>query len=176
MARKLISDLERFNRSIVKTEAGCWEWQLALSVDGYGRFTIGSYTDGSRKQVRAHRWSYEQLRGEIPAGLHIDHLCRNRRCVNPAHLEPVTSLENTQRGFQKTKPYCKHGHLLSGDNLYITPGTTRRKCRICMRRQGKERAQRTNYLDYKKHYYRNREKILAAKVEYRARKRAEARE
>lgn len=72
----------------VVAETGCWEWQGPMHPKGYGTFA----------HELAHRRSYEMFVGDIPDGLHIDHLCRNKRCVNPAHLEPVTHAENNRRG------------------------------------------------------------------------------
>jgi hypothetical protein len=71
---------------------GCWEWQRAKCLIGYGRIRI----DG--KAMAAHRMTYEQAHGPIPDGMGLDHLCRNPSCVNPAHLEPVTHVENVRRG------------------------------------------------------------------------------
>lgn len=76
----------------VDPEFGCWIWQGACSWNGYARVK----RDG--KLVWAHRWYYEQLKGPIPEGKDLDHLCRNTKCVNPEHLEPVTKAENQRRG------------------------------------------------------------------------------
>jgi hypothetical protein len=109
---------------------GCWLWTGAMcgSDTAYGQTSI------DRKKILAHRVVYEVFKGAIPAHFHIDHLCRQRSCVNPDHLEPVTSRENTYRGtnfmadmFDQT--HCKRGHELSGDNLYLWHG--HRHCRAC---------------------------------------------
>lgn len=119
---------ERFWEKVQITE-GCWLWLAGTSTDNYGVFTLRRHV-----QVRAHRFSYEQLVGEIPEGLHLDHLCRNRACVNPAHLEPVTSRVNTLRGVgpsarNAAKTHCDSGHPLDEDNTYHHEG--RRRCRAC---------------------------------------------
>lgn len=74
----------------------CWIWQRGSTLDGYGRKSVAGVGD-KRRLVAAHRWYYEQAYGEIPAGLQLDHLCRNPRCCRPDHLEPVTLLENVRR-------------------------------------------------------------------------------
>ena len=107
----------------------CWEWQAGISPNGYGSFWDGA------KNVRSHRYSYEERCGPIPEGLVIDHLCRNPLCVNPDHLEPVTDRENVLRGVGPTaqnarKTHCKRGHLLSEENVY-RPTDGFRRCRIC---------------------------------------------
>lgn len=80
--------------SIVDDETGCWRWIRYIEPLGYGRIKIG----GRRGVVRyAHRISYEAFVGPVPEGMELDHICRNRRCVNPAHLEPVTHEENCRR-------------------------------------------------------------------------------
>ena len=114
---------------------GCWVWTASLTAQGrYAYFTIGR-----KKRVYAHRYAYELLVGPIPPGLQIDHLCRNTVCVNPAHLEPVTSRENTLRGespwaVNARKTHCKRGHEFTPENTYTTP-TGWRKCRTCTREQ-----------------------------------------
>lgn len=83
---------------VVKQESGCWLWQGARGGDGsYGAIGVGSMRDGSRRMEYAHRVSYSVFVGPIPDGLQIDHLCNNKRCVNPEHLEPVTRGENQRR-------------------------------------------------------------------------------
>ena len=83
--------LSRFLRKIGVSPTGCWGWQAAILSNGYGMFFDGS------KQVGAHRFSYRHFVGCIPLGLDLDHLCRNRGCVNPDHLEPVSRKENCRR-------------------------------------------------------------------------------
>ena len=113
---------------------GCWKWQRATTNGGYGHFSLNG------KDVRAHRYAFEQSVGEIPQGHELDHLCRNPKCVNPQHLEVVTRSENTKRGlapimgrlFQKGKTHCPQGHPYSASNTYITREGYR-QCRICHR-------------------------------------------
>lgn len=82
---------ELFWRKVDKS-GDCWEWTAAIFPNGYGAFKNG------KKNYLAHRWSYEHEKGEIPKGLEIDHLCRNRKCVNPDHLEAVCHTTNVERG------------------------------------------------------------------------------
>jgi hypothetical protein len=103
----------------------CIEWTGARDQDGYGRVNFQGKWRG------AHRVAYERARGPIPEGLVIDHLCRNRACINPSHMECVTSAENTRRGREATKTACIAGHPLFGSNLFIESG--RRRCRECCR-------------------------------------------
>lgn len=81
----------------VDEETGCWNWNGAMLATT-GRNQYGRLHQGKHKRVLAHRWAYERLRGPIPEGLVIDHLCRNTKCVNPDHLELVTIAENNRRG------------------------------------------------------------------------------
>jgi hypothetical protein len=118
---------------VVDEATGCWVWIKTIKPDtGYGVLHVDN------RIVYAHRHFYEQHVGPIPSGLVIDHPCRRRSCVNPAHLEPVTSGENVLRGEATSarnarKTHCKHGHPLSGDNLYAYKG--KRHCRECQRKR-----------------------------------------
>lgn len=118
---------ERFWLDVHKTDY-CWEWVGYLYDGRYGRF----HYDG--KMMPAHRYSYMIATGEIPPKhLHIDHLCRNTRCVNPEHLELVTPRENVIRGVRSRgmRTHCVKGHYLSPDNVRVERG--KRRCLTCSR-------------------------------------------
>jgi len=147
---------ERFWAKVDKSldGIGCWVWTGAPTSGrncGYGRFSIGGRADN--RMVSAHRFAYELLVGIIPDGLTIDHLCRNRLCVNPAHLEAVDNRTNILRGTgsaaQRAKvTHCVRGHLFDMFNTYIDP-EGHRVCRHCRRLrqnavQGRERWIRWN--------------------------------
>ena len=93
--------LDRFADKIALQDDGCIVWLAGSAGPGYGSFFAGGARRDGHGRTYAHRWSYEYHVGPIPDGLHIDHTCRNRLCVNPAHLEPVTPGENVRRAFAR---------------------------------------------------------------------------
>jgi HNH endonuclease len=107
----------------VSAESGCWLWTGTKDRDGYGK----------ARGKRAHRVLYETVVGPIPAGLHIDHLCRVRHCVNRGHMEPVSQRENQRGGLSGVlKTHCPAGHAYDEANTYLYRGA--RFCRACNRR------------------------------------------
>lgn len=140
----------RFWVKVSKSDS-CWIWTGTKTHKQYGIFHLG----GKRK--RAHQIAYMLSVGPIPEGLQLDHLCRNPSCVNPAHLEPVTSRENTLRGIAhkgrsgpKLKEFCKYGHPYAGDNLYVARG--RRYCRTCMKAAMKKFQKTEAHAHYQKQW------------------------
>jgi hypothetical protein len=104
----------------VRQVGDCWQWHKT-DPNGYGTLF---------QRMLPHRWAYEFLRAAIPDGLELDHLCRNRRCVNPWHLEPVTRRVNAQRGVG-SKEACVNGHPYTEENTYRDPSRGKRGCRMC---------------------------------------------
>lgn len=104
---------------------GCWEWTGAR-VEGYGYFRDGP------KQKKAHRVAYELTVGPIPDGLTIDHLCQNKGCVNPAHMEPVSAYANLSRAGSRMTA-CRRGHAFTPENTYlnVSSGQPKRTCLTC---------------------------------------------
>jgi len=136
--------MERFLEKIKVTESGCWEWIAYRNPDGYGTFSIRHWP------CMAHRISYEYYYGEIDPNLTIDHLCRNRGCVNPYHLEQVTIKTNIRRGLtglvnnnrkgkdthNGRKTHCKRGHEYNEKNTYYSKlGRDCRKCKALRQKQ-----------------------------------------
>lgn len=112
-------------------ENGCWEW-----IGGHTRHGYGSLVPPGGAPVLAHRHFYLLHKGQIPTGLQLDHLCRNRGCVNPDHLEAVTSRENSLRGANRAKTHCKRGHEFTEANTIRRVnhlGHPRRGCLTCSR-------------------------------------------
>lgn len=119
-------------------DGGCWNWEANRQAAGYGHFAPKHGT-----HALAHRLSYELLVGPIPDGLQIDHLCRNKSCVNPSHLEPVTAQVNMLRAptlaaVNAAKTSCPRGHAYDETNTYVRKGTTDRGCRKCRTAQVNE--------------------------------------
>jgi len=112
-------------------DRGCWEWVGAIQPNGYGVFGISP-----RQKILAHRASFEIAKGPIPDGLEIDHLCRNRSCCNPAHLEAVTHQENKRResaSYRARVTTCPRGHAYSDANNEGINNRGKRYCRACDR-------------------------------------------
>lgn len=117
-------------RVAIDPETNCWNWKQSTGRKGYGQMGFNGETGR-----RAHRVFYEYFKGPIPAGLVLDHLCSNRRCVNPSHLDPVTQRENLRRAGLTLESTCKHGHAMTPENVEIRKRDNRtfRNCRECSR-------------------------------------------
>ena len=128
-----MTPMQRFVRRIqVDPETGCWNVR-GLNSKGYGTLALGGAHD---PYTTTHRFSYELFFGPVPEGRQIDHLCRNRGCANPLHLEIVTQRVNILRGASPSaenakKTRCKHGHESTLENTYTWRGM--RHCRACGR-------------------------------------------
>lgn len=170
--RRVVPVAERFWENITVTEKGCWEWAAHLASRHYRSTTEGKDANGKKIDVSLHRWAYERYRGPIPAGLQLDHTCRNPPCCNPWHLEPVSVQVNVLRGESvvarnHAKTHCHKGHPLAGDNLWVNK-FGRRRCRQCARDRAAKYRQKPEE--------RSRRNTYQRKEEYRARKNARRRE
>jgi hypothetical protein len=139
-----MNDDKRFFAKVDKTDS-CWNWTAYCVPDGYGQFRYNS------KIISAHRYSYTRFVGDIKDGLVIDHLCSNRKCVNPEHLEQVTQQENVSRATSKKK-YCNYGHELDG--IRQNKNRTNRYCKTCHSKHRKnwKENNREKYDEYMKEY------------------------
>jgi hypothetical protein len=124
-AREVMPSLARAE---LMPDTGCWVWRGWTAVEGYGLIDLKD-----RRSVRVHRYTFETLRSPIAPGLVLDHLCRNRACVNPWHLEPITPAENTRRG-ARASGMCRNGlHPMQGENVIVRyrDGLPRYECKAC---------------------------------------------
>jgi hypothetical protein len=139
---------EKFWSHVEKIPGGCWLWRGFIKPSGYGhaRFNLPGQPIEKR---RVHRIAWTLLRGPIPDGMTLDHLCRVRHCVNPEHLEVVTQAENCLRGnsspaINARKTHCVRGHRLAGQNLIVAleNGRKHRRCLACVSRNKQRKPQR----------------------------------
>ena len=129
LADRLAKATDRIELRLIRGE-DCWVWPGATNGAGYGRVEVKTGEGRRSVTVYIHRAMYERHIGLIPEGLEIDHLCGNRSCGNPTHLEAVTTAENAARRAAKTT-HCPRGHAYDTDNTAINGG--KRVCRTCRR-------------------------------------------
>ncbi len=146
---------KRFWKKVVKSDDpnGCWLWIGAKAANGYGIMR----KPGKVQQV-AHRTSYELLVGPIPEDLTIHHICKNKLCINPAHLVALTHYEHVHL-HHPSKTHCKWGHPFDRKNTNIRKTNGERRCRTCAReKQARYRAAKlltgepTRYAQWKKQH------------------------
>lgn len=150
MAKKAECLKKRFWNNVSAASAeGCWKWNGPISIYGYGRL-MESVGNRKTKQLMAHRFAYEEIVGKIKEGMTIDHVCRNRSCVNPAHMEIVTRAENSMRAHSKNMDAmrdnrCTKGHKIEGENLVLEKrknGSERKRCRTCAKLRESNRSRK----------------------------------
>ena len=135
-----MNTFENFKEHIkINLTTSCWDWQGVLNWSGYGKFRMNGTVS------TPHRLCYEHFTGKrVASGMHVDHLCRNRRCVNYLHLEVVTPAENNRRSIvslnKSLKKHCPYGHPYEGN--YYTGKTGGRTCIICTKKRNKLRKQK----------------------------------
>lgn len=148
-SNEVMTTAERFDAKWMLEPGGsCWLWTASQVRGGYGRFNVG----GGRL-VLAHWFAYERAKGSIPEGLDLDHLCRERLCVNPDHLEPVTRRENVRRGegvglAESRVTHCPQGHAYTPENIYHDRkrnGRYGRKCRTCALERARRRTPSSSF-------------------------------
>lgn len=136
MAKRIRSPLRRFHSRVSYLPNGCMQWSSVRQSDGYGTWTVGT------KCHVPHRWLYEQTIGPVPKGWTLDHVCRNRGCVNvfDGHIEAVPHKENIRRAVNHSsqlnaaKTHCPRGHEYTPENTWARPkpnGSPSRKCKLC---------------------------------------------
>ena len=134
--------IAKLKSTSVSVEGDCWIWTKATTWNGYGLSALNG------KKTTAHRVMYGLHNGPIPDGLELDHLCRNRLCVNPEHLEPVTHSINLRRGLEATG--CKRGHPYSPENFSLinrANGKFERRCKACHRERNRNAKSRHRKLE-----------------------------
>lgn len=127
--------MERFNSKYTIQKNGCWDWIGQVYPNGYGSLWVRG------KNVFAHRFSYQMFNGAIPEKLTVDHLCKNRKCVNPFHLDLTTRVDNVQRSNNeiannKAKTHCPYGHEYNLENIYFRKNG-HRSCIACTKRRAR---------------------------------------
>lgn len=132
--RELPARVPKFWALVDKRAGGCWIWKGA-TIKGYRPGSYGMFKVGG--EILTHRVSWSLLRGGIPEGKELDHVCRVTLCVNPEHLEPVTHRENIRRGYWANKTHCPHGHEYTPENTYRNKRGNR-FCRTCHRIRGRK--------------------------------------
>ena len=129
---KPITTVEILSKRFIIKDNGCWDWIGYKNKSGYGQFSVSGYSRN------AHRIMWELTGRKVDYSKQLDHLCRNRSCVNPNHLRQVTAKENTHGSLALTylnhlKTHCASGHEYTAENIYIPPSKRQRVCRECQR-------------------------------------------
>lgn len=150
-------------------ESGCWEYTGSLNAKGYGALCRRGVLPDGKKAILAHRYAYMFLVGPIPHGLHLDHLCRNAKCCNPAHLEPVSHRENVLRGESGwgVRGTCNNGHKRTRRNMRCNAGLDGViivTCKDCQKEYRTKNAEKIRgYMKrYKKSYSKRKSEVIHA--------------